>query len=219
VYRPRDLLVGLTISGVTALALLIACRPFRLKAEAAKSKEVQPVASAFSRNDGFTLIELMVVMAILGIILAIAFARYHNMQARGNEASAIASMRSIAAAQWAFAQTCGNQKYAPTLPALGQPVPSTGASFLSPDLTGADVVEKSGYQFRIAAKPLDEPQQACNGVTVSAGYAATADPMKPGVTGDRFFGINTDRVLHEDTQTFTENMPETGAPPHGTEVK
>jgi prepilin-type N-terminal cleavage/methylation domain-containing protein len=203
-YRPRDLAVGLTITGMTALALVLSCVVSR---------------SRLSRHRGFTLLELMIVMAILGIILAIAFARYHHMQARGNEASAMASMRSIAAAEWSFAQTCGNQKYAPTLAALGEPVPSTGAAFLSPDLTSGEIVEKSGYFFKIAAQLIDGAPAACNGVQVAAGYAATADPVKPGTSGDRFFAVNADRVLHEDSQTFTDNMPETGAPPHGVEVR
>ena len=59
----------------------------------------------------------MVVLAIIGILLAIAFTRYRGMQARGNDVSG-RSMRSIAAAQWKFALTCGNMKYATTLPAL-----------------------------------------------------------------------------------------------------
>jgi prepilin-type N-terminal cleavage/methylation domain-containing protein len=244
-YRPRDLFAGLTISGMTACILLLACGIFRLKAQATggedpssgwrrvasavrrKSAGVNRVASAFRRKSapyelqarGFTLIELMIVMAIIGIILAIAFARYHNMQARGNEASAIASLRSIAAAEWSFAQTCGKQKYAPTLPALGQPVPSTGEAFLSPDLTSADIIEKSGYQFHIAAKPLEDAQTACNGVQLADGYAATADPVTPGATGTRFFAVNADRLLHEDSQTFKENMPESGPPGHGAEVR
>ena len=45
----------------------------------------------------------MIVMAIIGILLAIAFTQYRGMQARGNDASAIASLRSIATAQWQFA--------------------------------------------------------------------------------------------------------------------
>jgi Tfp pilus assembly protein PilE len=161
----------------------------------------------------------MIVMAIIGIILAIAFAQYRNMQSKGNEASAIASLRSIAAAEWQFAQTCGSQKYATTLPALGQPVPATGQGFLSPDLTAAEQVEKSGYQFKITAKPLDGVAPACNGVPVADGYAATADPAKPGISGDRFFAVNADRILYEDTDTFTEKMPEEGNPGKGTEIK
>ena len=74
----------------------------------------------------------MIVMAIIGIILAIAFARYQGMQARGNESSAVGSMRSIAAAQWSFAQTCGSQKYAPSLVALGQPAGPPTRHFSAP---------------------------------------------------------------------------------------
>ena len=66
--------------------------------------------------DGFTLIELMIVLAIISILLAIAFNEYRGMQARGNEASAIGSLRSIATAQWQFATTCANGTYATTLP-------------------------------------------------------------------------------------------------------
>jgi prepilin-type N-terminal cleavage/methylation domain-containing protein len=170
-------------------------------------------------SPGFTLVELMIVMSLIAIILGIAFARYQNMHTRGNEASALSSLRSIAAAEWSFAQTCGNQKYAPTLAALGQPAPSTGAAFLSPDLTSGDSVEKSGYLIRIAARPLEDAPPACNGSLVSEGYAATADPIKPGTSGNRFFGVNIERVLFEDSQTFTENMPESGSPGHGAEVK
>ncbi len=204
-YAPRELRTGLAISGAAAFLLI----------GIGVSRRTRARTSA-----GFTLIELMIVLAILGIILAIAFARYGNMRARGNEASAISSMRSIAAAEWAFAQTCGRQKYAPTLAALGQPAASTGEAFLSPDLTSGEVVEKEGYQFRITAQPSeDATSPGCNGSTLAASYAATADPVHPGTTGDRYFAVNADRVLYEDTQTFTGNMPETGAPGHGSEIK
>jgi hypothetical protein len=38
------------------------------------------------------------------------------MQARGNDASALASLRAVATAQWQFASTCANGKYSATLP-------------------------------------------------------------------------------------------------------
>ena len=129
-------------------------------------------------------------------------------------------MRSIAVAQWQFALTCGNTKYATTLEALAQPVPQTGHAFLSPDLAMPNGFEKSGFTFRMTAKPIDGAPPACNGAPVANGYAATADPVRPGVSGRIFYGLNTDRVLFSDDQkTFKEDMPETGAPQHGAEVK
>jgi prepilin-type N-terminal cleavage/methylation domain-containing protein len=169
---------------------------------------------------GFTLIELMIVLAIIGILLAIAFTEYRNMQARGNEASALSSMRSIAVAQWQFATTCGNMKYATTLPGLGQPAPATGQAFLSPDLTAAESFEKSGYILNMKGTPLNDAAPACNGAAVAAGFAATADPVRPGVTGMNYYGINADRVLYLDPEkSFKEDLPESGGAPHGTEVK
>ena len=85
-------------------------------------------------------------------------------------------MRSIAAAQWEFALTCGNMHYATTLPDLGKPVPTTGQGFLSPDLTAADSFEKSGYQFQMAAKPLDDETPACNGGASGRGLRRHGGP-------------------------------------------
>jgi hypothetical protein len=142
------------------------------------------------------------------------------MEARGNEASTLSAMRTIAVAQWQFALTCGNTKYATTLEALAQPVPQTGHAFLSPDLAMPNGFEKSGFTFQMTAKPIDGAPPACNGAPVANGYAATADPVKPGVSGHNFYGVNADRVIFTDDQkTFKEDMPETGAPPHGAEVK
>ena len=204
VYRPRTLAAGLILSGTAIVACLLLSLPRRRSREAA----------------GFTLIELMVVMALIGILLAIAFARYEGMRARANETSAASSLQTIAAAQWTFALTCGHDKYATTLPALAQPIPATGQGFLSPDLTSAEQIEHSGYLFQMAAKPLDDAMPSCSGVPVAQGYAVTADPVKPGVSGNRFFAVNADRVVYVDEkQTFTGNMPESGAPEHGMELK
>jgi prepilin-type N-terminal cleavage/methylation domain-containing protein len=169
---------------------------------------------------GFTLVELMIVMAVIGVLLAIAFSQYRGMQARGNDASAVGSLRAIAAAQWQFALTCGNMKYATVLTDLAKPVPATGEGFLSPDLTVADTLEKSGYMFTMTGKPVDDAPPACNGAVVAGGYAATADPVQPGTTGGYFYGVNADRVLYVDEQeTYKGNLAESGAAGHGGEVK
>ena len=96
---------------------------------------------------GFTLIELLLVVAIIGILMSLAMANYHYARLQAAETSAITSLNAINQAQISYMHSCGNQKFAPSLRALGKPSPGTDAAFLSPDLTGADEILKSGYRI------------------------------------------------------------------------
>jgi prepilin-type N-terminal cleavage/methylation domain-containing protein len=170
------------------------------------------------RQSGFTLIELLIVLSIIGILGATSMAIYRNARVRGGETVAVATLQSITQAQFAFAQLCGNQRYAPSLAALTVPMPTTGQAFLSPDL-GVDPLVKSGYRFTLGGTALTDTGLTCTGVTPVETYRVTADPERPGLSGVRYFATNTDRVLYEDVETFSPNMPESGPPPHGTEMK
>jgi prepilin-type N-terminal cleavage/methylation domain-containing protein len=170
---------------------------------------------------GFTLIELLIVIAVVGILLAIAMAGYRFAKVRGGEAAAITALQAINQAQTSFALTCGNQRYAPTLSSLGIPVPLTGHAFLSPDMTAGDEIEKSGYLFTMSGtEPMEvDDHRTCNDVKAVLGYQATADPVQPGLSGIRFFGTNTSRVIFWSDKPFGDEMPETGAPAHGDEIR
>jgi type IV pilus assembly protein PilA len=179
--------------------------------------EMKPISRS-SGAAGFTLVELLLVIAIVGVLCAIAMAGYRHARVTGSEASALATLLSINQAQFSFAQTCGNQLYSPTLAGLGAPLPTSGQAFLSADLA-TDPLIKSGYQFMMSGTEALDARPTCNALRPVTSYKVTADPTMPGISGIRFFGTNTDRTLFADSVTYVEDMPERGAPGHGAEVK
>jgi hypothetical protein len=148
--------------------------------------------------------------------MAIALPWYLGARRAGDEAAAIASLEAINSAQAIFKSVCGHERYAPDLPSLGIPMPTSGEAFLTSELTTGPEVWKSGYVIRMTGTPIEEATPTCNGALPAAGYAATADRMSG--DGARFFGTNTSRAIYENVETFTGDMPESGAPSKGREL-
>ena len=169
---------------------------------------------------GFTLVEMLVVAAIISILASIAVAAHKYVRMRGGEVAALAALDAINKAQASYRELCGNHRfYAPTLVSLGVPMPNGGSSFLSPDLAQADPLTKTGYVIRMSGSEVVDMPAMCTGAPPVSGYQVTADPLAPGATGARYFGTNADGVIFEDDRTLAAEMPESGAPPHGHEIK
>lgn len=142
-------------------------------------------AARLPRQNGFTLMELLIVMAIIAILMLIAIPTMGNMTRYANETSAVKSVQAINLAESQYTTTFPANGYACSLTALGGdpksgPPTPTNAEMLQADLaTGV----KSGYQFTIT-NCVKNTQNGNDRVT---GYTVIAQPLTVGKTGNRTF--------------------------------
>ncbi len=146
------------------------------------------------KQKGFSLIELLIVVAIILIIAAIAIPNLLRSRMAANEASAVGSLRSINTAEVTYSSTFPDSGYAAALGNLGgtavQCTPPALASTANACLLDGvlSLGAKSGYKFTaVGANPVN---------AVLTTFASTGVPDVIGQTGNRGFGSNQSGVIY-----------------------
>ncbi len=141
------------------------------------------------KQKGFSLIELLIVVAIILIIAAIAIPNLLRSRMAANEASAVGSIRTINTAEVTFSTTYPSIGFA-SLAALGGAAPcttavSTAACLIDQTLAGGT---KSGYNFVATT----------SGTAPFVQYTATGVPTVVGQSGQRGFFSDQSGVIRYD---------------------
>jgi type IV pilus assembly protein PilA len=153
-------------------------------------------------QSGFSLIELLIVVAIILIISAIAIPNLLKSRMSANEASTVSSLRTLNTAMITYWSQCPTVGFPASLKDLGPSAASgcVGGANIVDNIIGVANPVKSGYNFTYV------PVAAAGGINGT--YRLNADPITRGVTGQRSFYTDPSGVIR-----YNATAPATPADP------
>ena len=136
--------------------------------------------------NGFTLMELLIVIAVILILMLMAMRTIGAMKIRANELSAVNSIRVINSAEGEYDTDYPSNGYACDLKALGG-VPGSGPPSATSSQKLDDDLASSGYKDGYIFKITNCEKVTVGGTERITGYQLTAVPASVGKTGNRGF--------------------------------
>ena len=151
------------------------------------------VATTMKKQEGFSLIELLIVVVIIGIIAAIALPNYLAARRSANEASSVSALRTLHGANAGYRVTVGNGQFAPDLAALNT------ANLIDSTLANATVGggPKNGYFYTYNGTGVT------NTPSVFSVISEPSIKAPPLATGSRQFLISEEGVVYASPDATT----------------
>jgi type IV pilus assembly protein PilA len=157
------------------------------------------------KQKGFSLIELLIVVAIILIIAAIAIPNLLRARISANDSGAVATLRTLNTSQISFTTSYPTVGFASTLLMLGPGAAgvcdSTAACLIDSTLATG---QKSGYKYFVSTTPNTPATAQPNFVD----YMMAATPVQPGTSGSKNVCTGQDGVIRSSANT---TPPPTGA--------
>jgi len=139
-----------------------------------------------SDKNGYTLVEIMIVVTIIGLLVAIAFPNLLRARVSANEGITKGNIRTLLTAIENFRTASVPATYPPNLAAMA--VPGMAPPYIDTVMAGGI---RNGYQYTYVARGVDA-------LGNFAQFTLNVDPINPGITGNTSYFVDESGIIRSE---------------------